>query len=260
MNDRDYYLRHIVKDEYRHKMRILLDKIFLAMKSYIIQSTDFYDPYEESLAESILNRFEEVDYIFTNGTSYGEKRITLISPLKIDKESLDLKDYINAIFIETGKRLKHRDYLGAVLNLGIERDKIGDFFPVEEGCFLVCDKNISNFLLYNLKRVERCESRVREVEFEDILPLEERWNERMITCSSMRLDVVIKEVLNLSRDEADSLIKRGFVKVNWRPENNRAFKLEGDELISVRGKGRIRIKEILGETKRGRYRVFCEFT
>ena len=67
MIDSETFLKHITDGDYKRKMRILLDKVFSADRDFSVKATDFYDPYEQQLAESILRRFDLLCYSFTKG-------------------------------------------------------------------------------------------------------------------------------------------------------------------------------------------------
>lgn len=258
MKDKAFYLKHIVEEEYRQRMSLLLDKIFLSIKNFTVEATDFFDPYEQLLAQSILNRFD-LEYKITDGIDFGEKKIIIMYPESLKYNDIEISEFISPIFIDSGQTLNHSDYLGAVMNQGLERAKIGDLFAVENGCYIILHKYISDFLVLNLKKVARYNVNVRNCEFSEIRRIEENWSPKTVTCSSLRIDVLIKELLNLSRTDADTLIKKGFVKADFRPVRDRAEVLKGNELLSVRGYGRIKLEEVLGETKKGRIRLSASF-
>ena len=97
-------------------MKQVLDKIEIVLKNHIVEYTDFFDPYEISLAVSILNRFQEISYIISGGYESSERSILIIFPEYMYQGDIDL----NLKFLEINgnvSNLRHPDFLGAILNL-----------------------------------------------------------------------------------------------------------------------------------------------
>ena len=258
MIDSETFLKHITDEDYKLKMRILLDKVFSANRDFSVKATDFYDPYEQQLAESILRRFDLLGYSFTNGLDFGEKKICLIYP-ESRISDLKISDYISVLSIKSQRKMEHGNYLGAVLNQGIAREKIGDLFVSGTGCFLIADFYAAKYLLNNLDKVGKEKVSVERVDFSDVTRDEEPWEEKTFTAASLRIDAVIKEALNISRKDAEDLIYKNKVKLDWKPVREKSQTVSGEELISVRGRGRIKLLDILGETKKGKLRILALF-
>ena len=172
---------------------------------------------------------------------------------------LKISDYISALSIKSQRKMEHGNYLGAVLNQGITREKIGDLFVSGTGCFLIADFYAAKYLLNNLDKVGKEKVSVERVDFSDVTRDEEPWEEKTFTVASLRIDAVIKEALNISRKDAEDLIYKNKVKLGWKPVREKSQTVSGDELISVRGRGRIKLLDILGETKKGKLRILALF-
>lgn len=149
--------------------------------------------------------------------------------------------------------LSHRDLLGAVMSLGIERDGTGDIaFSEKEGtAYLFVLKELSSFVRANLTQAKRAALNVKEAEG-DILILRETGEAVRVTCASLRLDAVLQSALRLSRAETQRKIAGGFVKLNHEEILSCDRKLREGDLLSVRGFGRLRVERDAGETKKGR--------
>ena len=150
-------------------------------------------------------------------------------------------------------KVQHRDLLGALMGLGIERSLMGDIV-VGEGCaYLFVLSSAAPMILGELTGAGRAKLSVRRAEGE-ALPTEAGVPVRD-TVSSMRLDAVAAAGFSLGRAEAQELIRRGLVKLNHRPEERTDARVRAGDLISVRGQGRLRVDEEQGPTKKSRLGV-----
>ena len=249
--DRDKYISHIQDNNRLIEMRQILDKIEIVMNKHIVESTDFLDPYSRLLAKSIMDQFLEIDYIEDGGLKETERQIITIYP---DYYYLDHKDSSVVALRLRGnfENLSHRDFLGSILGLGINRSKIGDILLHEEFTDIIVKKEISNFIEFNLEKVGNNKTSIEEIEIEDLVPGEISYKEVCKTLSSCRLDVYISGAYNLSRQESTALIKSGNVKVNWEPIDKISKDLEVGDIISIRGYGRSIFHSIDGLSKKGR--------
>lgn len=87
--NREKYLLHIDDKEKLIDMRRIIDKIEMVMNNHVYESTDFLDPYVRSLARSILNRFNEIDYIENGGIEHSERKIITIFPQYLDSSTVE---------------------------------------------------------------------------------------------------------------------------------------------------------------------------
>ena len=155
------------------------------------------------------------------------------------------------------EELGHRDYLGALMSLGIRREVLGDIL-LSGGCaYLFCLESISDFIIAELKQIRRTavECSVIENPPEDAFPNPE---EREVVVASERLDAVISAVWRLSRAEGQEYILQGKVFVNGREEAGASATPSEGDIISVRGLGRFAYSGIARETKKGRIRVIVK--
>lgn len=250
--DREKFTSHIKDNEKVMEMRKLLDKIDIVLNNHTIESTDFLDPYERYLAKSILNRIDGIKYL-EHGVRDGERQIIVIFPDYYYEDNIETN--IDTLEIRGDlEKINHKDYLGALLNLGIKRSKIGDILVNEEGAYVVVKNEVSNFVIFNLEKVSNKNVVVKEVNVEEIVFPEPLFKEIKVFLSSLRLDVIISAAYNLSRQESMNIIKSGNVKVNWEPIDKPSKELEEGDVISTRGYGRCILHSIEGISKKGRLR------
>jgi RNA-binding protein YlmH len=190
---------------------------------------------------------------FSGGYEGAERRMAAFhdgdAPEDYPIAALELR--WNAKFAEA----KHRDLLGAVMGLGLERDATGDVcLSQEPGCaYLFCTGDVADYISANLESAGRASLRIREADELKIAPPE--GSQLRVTVQTLRLDAVLAAGYKLSRSEAQRLIAAGLVKHNHVPEERSDVRLEAGDLLSARGYGRLRIDEIQGETRKGRIGV-----
>ena len=149
--------------------------------------------------------------------------------------------------------LTHRDYLGAILNLGIERETLGDIAITEEATYIFALSGIADFIISNLTRVRHTDLTLSLSE-----PPSEalfRTEERKIQVSSERLDAVIARVYSLSREDAQGLFVKRLVFADGREIQSSSYSPKEGEIISVRGHGRFLYIGQVGTTRKGRLNV-----
>lgn len=146
--------------------------------------------------------------------------------------------------------LTHRDFLGALMNLGIKRELVGDII-VDDNCgYILCLEHIADYICENLNRVRHTSVKTQ------ISALPENLNKEIesseVFAASKRIDVVISAVYNLSRNETSKLVKNERVFVNSRMVSSVSSLLNGGDVVSVRGFGRFVFVKEIKETKKGR--------
>ena len=153
------------------------------------------------------------------------------------------------------ENLTHRDFLGAVMNLGIERDVVGDIFlPDEKGALLFCHENIADYIVENLDRVRHTNVVCKRAEGE--IALESAEPERIsVTVASPRAGGVISRVYNLSREESRELFNNGRVFINGIQTQNLSCQLKEEDAVTVRGFGKFIYYGQTGVSKKGKERV-----
>lgn len=152
------------------------------------------------------------------------------------------------------EELSHRDYLGAILGLGIERSLIGDILVREKRAWFFCLSSAAEMLESSLNQVRRT-AVVAERTTADIPELQPRYATQRMNVASERLDAVVAAFAGLSRGQADKLFAAGKVYVNGRMMTDRSHLLKPGDVLSVRGTGKAIYDGIEYETKKNRYQV-----
>ena len=261
--------REILNDYREKDDKILLaqvfDKIEAVEKKNKIEYTDFLDLAQIELVQKFINKIRVENYMSYGGFEQAERKMFVFYPDKFNVNVVEknLSNIVQIIRIELPEDLKgkytHRDYLGAVIKLGIERKKVGDIIVDNNGADIIIDKDISKFLLDNLGSLTRfSKSEITIQNIEDLRPVEIKKEEIEIIVSSMRLDNVISELARCSRNKALDIINQERVFVNFESENKKTKQIKIGDMVTIRGKGRFFVKEISGQTRSGRVVIKIE--
>jgi photosystem II S4 domain protein len=149
----------------------------------------------------------------------------------------------------------HRDFLGAVLGTGIERDRIGDIYVQgERGAAILCAPEMATFLSSALKSVRSVPVKCFVEPLSKLRLPPPRRDEFTSIEASMRLDAVASAGFRMSRSKMSDLISAGAVRVNWREGCKPKTPVCSGDVISLRGKGRVEVGDV-GETKKGKFQV-----
>ena len=255
--------REILND-YRDKddkilLAQILDKVEMVENKNKIEYTDFLDLAQIELVQKFINKIKLENYISYGGFEQAERKIFVIYPDKFNSIVVEknLSNIVQIVRIELPDELKgkytHRDYLGAVIKLGIERKKVGDIIVDASGADIIVNKDIVKFLLENLGSLTRfSKSTITVQKIEDLRPVEIKKEEIEIIVSSMRLDNVISELARCSRNKALDIINTERVFINFEVETKKTKQIKTGDMVTIRGKGRFFIKEISGQTRSGR--------
>ena len=149
------------------------------------------------------------------------------------------------------EELTHRDYLGAVLNLGLDRSCLGDILVEEKQAYLFCLTRMASFICDNLTRVRHTTMSVVPVEAENF-HYEPKYKEITGTVASVRLDRLLSLAFGASRSSLTGLIEGGRVFVNGKLVTSNGYQPREGDLVSVRGMGRFRFQGGGGQSKKGR--------
>lgn len=237
----------------------IMDKVEMTEKKNKIEHTDFLDLAQFELVQKFINKTQIRNFISYGGFEQAERKMIIFYLEKFNSIVVEknLSNIVQIIRIELPDDLKgkytHRDYLGAVIKLGVERKKVGDIIVDNNGADIIVDKDISKFLIENLSGLTRfSKSTITIQNIEDLREVEIKKEEIEIIVSSLRLDNVISELARCSRNKALDIINTERVFVNFECETKKTKQIKMGDMVTIRGKGRFFIKEILGQTRSGR--------
>jgi RNA-binding protein YlmH len=222
-----------------------------------LKRTDFLDPRQAQILTILANRNPDVSVRLDGGSEQAERQRAIIGP---DYRSLDDEAIGISVLAVNGPgqaslELDHGDFLGALLGLGIKRDRIGDIHVHEHFCHIIVLDEIADYLNIHLRQVHRINV------LTDIIPLAElqtvvpKLEEMSLSVASMRLDGIASDVYRISRSKIVDPIRAGRCRVNWKSEEDPSEQLRAGDVVSFKGLGRFKVLEVDGVTKKGRIRV-----
>jgi len=181
---------------------------------------------------------ERTRAVFTN-PDWGEyKRTDLFAALKVKHRSQDT--------------LGHRDILGALMALGLERETVGDIVLAETVTAFVCLPELSEYIIENFTKAGRVGLEVSAIGLDELPARREELTIKTDTVASLRLDAVLSAAFGISRTKATEIIASGYVSLNHQVCLRTDKEVVEDSLLSVRGLGRAKLLEIGGLSRKGR--------
>lgn len=225
----------------------------IAYERNIYTYTDFLNLNEISILNSYKNLLPPVNLELAGGNNYAERKIAIFSPVDVCyKEELPISIIkIAPINSQYADKLSHRDFLGAILNLGINRNKIGDIFVKDNIAFVYCNEDIAEYIISNLYKIKHTMITVQNYNLTDI-DLKPELKQIKGTVANIRLDSLIATAFCTSRSSIISYIESGKVFVNGKLITSNGYTVKDNDIISVRGKGRFLYDGQLGVTQKGR--------
>lgn len=236
------------------------DKINISKKTNKIVNTDFLDMSELSLVKNFFKE-EKIDTFYIYGVrEEADRNIVIFYPEKFSEDMIvkNLKNIIEIIRIDfpNNTNFEHREILSGVMKLGVKREKFGYITVNENFAQIVVLKEIADYIINNLKqltRFRRCSLEL--VQINDFVSKENEYEEFSIIISSNRLDNFVSELAKCSRNMASEYIKQGKVFINSINKYKDAKKINLNDIITIRGKGKFIYTGIQKETKSGRLLV-----
>ena len=239
-------LRSVPEGEERLLFAKALDQALFSMKRRQPAFTDFMDRAKCARFAERLRGIRELNVTLFGGTEDCERQMMGFS---LAEEELSEEDFpIKIIKIRRKSKkfgqadLSHRDYLGSILGLGIDRGKVGDILVAEDSAVCFVAEEISPYITAVV---------AEETEGAEAIPQRQTETKRL-TVASMRLDAVAGEAFNLARGKVQTLIGAEKAQVNWNIVTNTSHQLKEGDMVSLRGFGRFHIKSIGGKTKKDR--------
>lgn len=222
----------------------------------------FTDFYNTEWIHQVINKhvgFHSLaNYELFGGYANAERQVLGLLPKDDENPLFPIGCLKITVKTGIGKSLSHRDFLGSVLGLGIERSTIGDIIIKPFGAYLIIQKKMIDFILISLSNIGKYHHiEMEEVPFTELEIEEPKVKEILTTVASLRIDVVAAAGFGISRTTCSKLILGDKVKCNGVcvPPH---YILKEEDMISLRGYGKIKFKRINGLTKKDRVHICIE--
>ena len=240
------------KEEINIKNRILE----LARVCYFREvptNTLFLNLYEQTIFHSLIKALPKLKYVLYGAYEAAERRIVCFLPSYMEEFDFSMLSLlkISPINLKFAQDLKHKDFLGAIMNLGLERNTIGDIIVSEKEAYVIVLDKVKDIIIKNLEFIKHTKIKVEDL---DINSLKEINNtkEENINIASLRLDVLIAGVFNKSRTSVSEYFISNLVFINGKQSTNHSYTIKENDIISVRGLGRFKFIEVIKTTKKAR--------
>lgn len=156
------------------------------------------------------------------------------------------------------EELTHRDYLGALMNIGIKREKFGDLNVQGNSCYIVVSEEVLQYVITNLNKIGKCPCEVKEVNSSQILSIKPQFEEIVLTVNSNRIDSIVSSCLNISRGKAEEIISSGKVLIDYVSETSKNKQIQGGSIITIRGYGKYKLVDEIGWSSKGKTKILLK--
>lgn len=223
-----------------------------------LTATAFLAPAERRLIEQRFARSADCRLVFSGGHPDCERTLAFFLPEYLEEEDLDAGEYICAIRLKAHFGTPgHRDYMGALLGMGIARDRLGDIWVADDRATVFCLPGVEKHLL-SIDKVGRISVTAEALPLSMVEAPERKVKEVSFSVMSPRLDAVAAGMFHLSRSEAARRITLGMVIVNDLVSDKTDLQIREGDVISLRGAGKGRIASFGGNSRKGRLFVNAE--
>lgn len=244
---------HFRKEE-RSFVERALDWIYRASVQHQEILTSFLDPREQYILTTLVNREQnEIRMVKDGGYINAERCRVCIFPEYLVPE----EDCFSLVHLRLASdfSLEHREVLGSLLGLGIQRHIIGDILPKSDGADVIIAKEMKDYVMGTLTKVGRKGIIISEIARDQLWTEQQYGMEQQAIVSSLRLDTIIAAVCRISRTKSAQLVRLDKCKVNWQTINQPDYSVTIGDVISIRGYGRIRLDEVREATRKGRFPI-----
>ena len=216
----------------------------------------FLDETQAAICEDVLARAAPGAALLWGGYPDAERKIAGVFPDYLEPMPEMFPIAPITFTFRKEDSLSHRDFLGSLMALGVERDSIGDILVGKGRCVVFVRKELERYFLENVTKI----GRVGVSGFpgaEEPLPLEREFQVMTGVVASQRLDCMVAFLCRISREKAAGLITAGLVMRNHRETLSVSERLNEGDSISVRGSGKFIIDRLGPFTVKGRLSVSC---
>lgn len=251
-----------------------IEDLISSAEEGILSMTGFLSPAEAFYAKEIIRSFGISDRsLLFGGYADAERKRLIILPSYLDgaqtspdkmlfeyfSEEADLAVRVIRISGSGYRVLTHRDYLGGILGLGVERDAVGDIIILDDrSAYAFTSDSVAKLLLDSLERVGSDKVELERITLDRNFSFKREFKEINDTVASARLDCVVASLANLSRDKAQRLVDGGACSLNYAEETRCDRAVKAGDIITLRGYGKFIIRELNEKTKKGRLRLCAD--
>lgn len=230
----------------------LLELSRRAFEKNIVTFSNFLNLNEIHICCQSVREFYS-SFQLSGGYSCAERQMAAFVP---DALSYAWEYPINAVLFtpahpKFAEDVSHRDVLGALMNLGIRREMLGDILMTESGIIVLCAESMADYLTDSCTKIRHTSVNGQKIPLSDF-QYQPEFQEKESIVSSLRLDSILADVCKLTRSAAQKLISEGNAFINSRKIQQNDYACREGDILSVRHFGKFQIAETGGVTKKGR--------
>ncbi|MCI8538188.1 MAG: RNA-binding protein [Oscillospiraceae bacterium] len=260
MNKTELLNRLAQDGEERTLLARTMDRIEQAQRRSVPAWTSFLSPHEAEAVARLIAAAGYPRHLWSGGFEGAERRVCAFLPDWMEADLFDGEGPIVALRAvwQGGERLTHRDFLGALMGMGVTREKVGDLLVSEGRCDMLVLREISDFLCQSMESAGRVKLRLTPCPLSEVEPPQLQVKTIRDTLAALRMDAAAAAGFSISRSKAADLISAGRVSLNWQ-ECRKGDRTVGEgDVISCRGLGKCVIQSVGGLSKKGRIAVTIE--
>lgn len=241
----------------RNRFRELADKSF---SQNVFTFTGFLGLFEQDIFWKMERELSHAGCVLYGGAEGAERQVVRFGNAEAFGYVVDFPIvclHVMPLAAKFADELSHRDFLGALMNLGVERSTIGDIRVGDKEAYLFCLESVAEFLCGELAQVKHTHVKCERVETAAKVPKEEP-ELLAVQVASLRVDAVIAKVCHKSREACLELFRAQKVYVDGRLCENNSRQLKAGETVNARGYGKFRVVGEPHSTKKGKLSVEVE--
>lgn len=226
----------------------MFDRVERTNRTFQVVYTPFLTSAQQEICTQILGK--QVLYKMDGGYEQAEYKCLALCPDvdTFDEVKMPIVCLCASFSMKYGK-ITHRDVLGALMNLGMRREQFGDILIQEENIYIFVNRDNSSFVQLNCTKVAHFTIQFKP--YTGTLNQEIQIQYRSLIVTSLRLDVLVSAIANLSRAKAQALIRSKLVKVDHQILEDCSYLCNNNCILSIRGYGRFCLKYEHKTTKKG---------
>lgn len=224
----------------------------------IPQFSAFLDGGEQAALEDNFRIPVGYNVLSFGGYERAERKIFGVFPQWTEADTSEFPISLLRIDAPPFRSLTHRDYLGTLMSLGIDRSKTGDILTDEEGAYVFVMSDVAEYIARSVNKIANIGVKSKIVPELSQASLKVSTELEECVCASLRIDAVAAAAYNISRASAEKLIHAGHVKLNHREITDRSKQVSEGDLLSVRGFGRCILAGAGTQTRSGRLHITIE--
>lgn len=237
----------------------LWDKINTGLRRDIPASTCFLSPRELEMSRYLFGDLPGLHSF--GGYEEAERKMLVYLPEYLEESWLMEEGgpltCLRAEYYE-GDSLTHRDFLGALMGSGIGRETVGDICPGTGSCDFFVTEEIAPYILQNFTGAGHTKLRMKEIPLSQVMIPTPETKEIRDTVASLRLDSVISSGFRIGRSLAAQYVSAGKAAIDGLPCEKPDKPVAEGSKVSVRGLGKIKLRTVNGQTKKGRISIIID--